>query len=120
MITGGTGRFVNSLTDFWAISFQDDWGVTEGFSFFYHYNFVDTSFTSSSNGSNVKSDIIVSTASLTCITNVIYGVMSMMLIMVSSMMISMVSCWLTSSVSGVKWESTTKVLTGTLAKSACS
>jgi hypothetical protein len=172
MITGGTGRFVNSLTDFWAISFQDDWGVTEGysffgsyllvfnettldevfftvffllwlevscvggvtfftvamfasnniivFSFFYHYNFVDTSFTSSSNGSNVKSNIIVSTASLTGITNVIYGVMSMMLIMVSSMMISMVNCWLTSTVSGVKWESSTKILTSTLAKGTSS
>jgi len=172
-ITGGTGRFVDGLTYFWTISFQEDWGVTEGngffgsdllvfnetaldevfftvffllwfeiscvggvtfftvavfasnnivvFGFFNHDYFVDTSLTSSSNGANVKSDIIVaSTASLTGITNIIYGVMSMMIVvisMVSSMVVAMMSSWL---ISGVKWESSTKVLTGTLAKSACS
>merc|ERR1712061_351314 len=33
-ITGGTGRFVDGLTYFWTISFQEDWGVTEGNGFF--------------------------------------------------------------------------------------
>jgi hypothetical protein len=171
-ITGGTSRFIDGLADFWAISFQDDWGVTEGntffrgdllvfdetalekifftlffllglevsgvcgvafftvamfasnniivFGFFYHYNFVDASFTSGGNRSDIKSNIIsTSTSTLTGITDVIYCVMSMF-IMMSSMMISMVGCSMLSLVSVVKWEGTTKVLTGTLAKSACS
>merc|ERR1712001_702592 len=171
LITGGTCRFVDGLTDFWAISFQDDWGVTEGngffrsnflvfdetaldevfftiflllwfeisgvcsvtfftvamfasyniviFSFFYHYNFVDTSFTSSGNRSDIESYFITtSTASLTGITDVIYGVMSMFIMV--SMMIYMMACSVMSLVSGVKGEGTTKILSSTLSKSACS
>jgi len=176
-ITSGTGRFIDSLADFGAISFQDDWGVTECncffgsdllvfnettlekvffaifflcwlkisgvggvtfltvamfasnnivvFSFFNHYNFVDTSFTSGGNRSNVKSNFIISTASLTRITRIIYSVISMMIIMMSSMVVFMSGGLLTTAVSVVKWEGTAKVLTGTrarasLPKSACS
>merc|ERR1712025_858808 len=168
LVTSGTSGFIDSLTNFFAISFQKDWGVTEGngffgsdllvfdetaldevfftvffllwfevsgvcgvtfftvamfasnnivvFGLFYHYNFVDTSFACSGNRSDVKSNIISTcTSSLTGITDVIYCVMSMMIFMVSSMMISMMGL-----TSAVKWESTTKVLAGTLAESACS
>merc|ERR1712018_1127662 len=131
-ITGSTSRFVDGLTYFWTISFQEDWGVAEGNSFFgsyllvfnetaldvgffNHYYFVDTSLSSSGNGTNVKSDIIVtSTASLTGITNVIDGMVSMMMIIMVSVMTIMMS----SLISGVEWESSTKVLSGTLAKCA--
>merc|ERR1712018_171295 len=159
--------FVDGLTYFWTISFQEDWGVAEGnsffgsyllvfnetaldevfftvffllgfevsciggvtffavavlasnnivvFGFFNHYYFVDTSLSSSGNGTNVKSDIIVtSTASLTGITNVIDGMVSMMVIIMMSVMTIMMS----SLISGVEWESSTKVLSGTLAKCA--
>merc|ERR1711944_209112 len=125
-VTSSTSGLVDGLTYFFTITFQKDWGVTEGNSFFgsdllvfdetaldeifftvffllwfevssvggvtfftvtvfasnnivvfgflYHYYFVDTSFTSSGNRTDVKSDIIVtSTTSLTGITNIIYG-----------------------------------------------
>merc|ERR1712018_1117947 len=166
LITGSTSRLVDGLTYFWTISFQEDWGVAEGYSFFgsyllvfnetaldevfftffllgfevsciggvtffavavlasnnivvfgffNHYYFVDTSLSSSGNGTNVKSDIIVtSTASLTGITNVIDGMVSMMMIIMVNVMTIMMS----SLISGVEWESSTKVLSGTLAKCA--
>ena len=39
-ITGSTSRLVDGLTYFWTISFQEDWGVAEGNSFFGSYLFV--------------------------------------------------------------------------------
>merc|ERR1712025_765734 len=136
LVTSGTSGFIDSLTNFFAISFQKDWGVTEGngffgsdllvfdetaldevfftvffllwfevsgvcgvtfftvavfagnniiiFGFFNHNDLVDTSFSSSSNGSNVESNIITtSTSTLTGITGIISSVMSMMFFMMS-------------------------------------
>merc|ERR1719419_1459892 len=168
-ITGGTGRFVNSLTDFWAASFQFEWSVTEFnsflgsnlsefnetvldevffafffllrfevgcvsgvtfftitvltcyniivFGFFNHDNFVDTSFTSSSNGSNVKSDIVSTTTSLTGSTGIVSSMMFMvsMITVVSSMVVTMMGSVIVI-LSSIEWESSTKVFSGPLAR----
>ena len=106
--------YIGSVTFFAVAVFASNNIVV--FGFFNHYYFVDTSLPSSGNGTDVKSDIIVtSTASLTGITNVIDGMVSMMVVIMVSVM---VSTMMSSCISGVEWESSTKVLSGTLAKGA--
>merc|ERR1719385_454464 len=160
-ITCSTSRFVYGLTNFFAISFQENWCVTESYGFlgsyltvlnettllevfftiffllrlevsgiccvtfftvavfacnnivvfclFNHDDFVDTSFSSSSNGSNVKSNIITtSTSSLTRSTSSIYFMMGMVFFMMMLMMIMMGSFLV-----AVEWKCITEIFSCT-------
>ena len=95
------------------------------FSLLYHNNLVNTSLTSGGNGSNVKGNLVTtSTSPLASITDIIkssLGVMSVMILVVTVMTVVNVlwgsSPGISSSVL-TEWESSTKIFSSALSKSA--